>query len=59
MINDMRLKLFLFPFLLLTFALQLSAQNVSVNGLVIDELAVAEPARPGGEVSGHFYPHLD
>jgi len=33
----MRLKLFLFPFLLLTSLLGLSAQSVSVNGLVIDE----------------------
>ncbi len=32
----MRLKLFLIPFLTLIFALQVSAQNVSVNGIVLD-----------------------
>jgi TonB-linked SusC/RagA family outer membrane protein len=33
----MRLKLFLIPFLMLALALQLGAQNVSVNGTVLDE----------------------
>ena len=33
----MRLKLFLIPFLTLALALQLGAQNVSVNGTVLDE----------------------
>ncbi len=32
----MRLKLFLIPFLTLIFVLQVSAQNVSVNGIVLD-----------------------
>ncbi len=33
----MRLKLFLIPFLMLALALQVGAQNVSVNGTVLDE----------------------